>query len=159
MKRQSGVCRFFSAYERTFKNHAANSVTEKQERNFKTHQFHFFFLGCPVLVAPIDGYVIHSRQDPGNSHLAILSFVEHLLPENIPLCPQIVLLPDEQNFNKTQSKLIFLARPPPLLLRFLICLHMKILWYRRNGVLNSSVFKRFLFLSFCPFLTGFVGGD
>lgn len=39
------------------------------------------------------------------------------------------------NFSETQSKLIFLAR-----LRFLICPHMKIVRYRSDGVLNSSVF-------------------
>lgn len=61
---------------------------------FQTHQFHFFFLGRPVFVASIDGYVVHSRQDPGHSHLSIFSFILHLLPEYISLCPQTILLPE-----------------------------------------------------------------
>lgn len=68
-------------------------MTAWQKDYLKIHQLHCFFFGCPVLVAPVNGYVINSRQDPGYSHLAVLSLIQHLLSENVSLCPQTVLLP------------------------------------------------------------------
>lgn len=68
------------------------NLQTRQECHFETHHFHFFFLGCSVLVAPVNGYVINSGQDSGYGHFTILSFIKHFLPENISLCPQTVLL-------------------------------------------------------------------
>lgn len=60
------------------------------------HQLHFLFLGSPVLVAPVDADVVHPGQDPRYPCFAILTLVLDFLPENVALCPQVVLLPNER---------------------------------------------------------------
>lgn len=67
----------------------------------QTHQFHFFLLRRLVLVAAVDGDVIHPRQDPG--HLAVLSLLEHLLPEHVSIGPQAVLLSERQHLKYTRG--------------------------------------------------------
>lgn len=64
------------------------------------HQLHFLFLGCPVLVAPVDADVVHPGQDPRHPRLAVLALVLHFLPENVSLGPQAVLLPDSSKATK-----------------------------------------------------------
>lgn len=75
-----------------------------QTLRMTAHQLHFLFLGCSVLVAPVDAYVVHSRQNPRHRHLAVLALVVHFLPENISLRPQAVLLADVQRSNETPKQ-------------------------------------------------------
>lgn len=73
------------------------SINNMSKGSSQTYQLYFFILGCLVLFVPIDGYVIHSRQDPGHSQFAILLFIQHFLPENVTIGPQTVLFPDRTN--------------------------------------------------------------
>lgn len=63
-----------------------------------THQLLLFLHGRLVLIAPVDGDVIHPGQDPG--HLAVLPLPQHLLPEDVSIGPQPVLLPDGRNLKQ-----------------------------------------------------------
>lgn len=69
----------------------------QQAERLQTYQFHFFYFGSLVLVAPINGDVVDSREDSGYRHLTILPLTQHLLPEIISLGPQTVLLSAAQN--------------------------------------------------------------